>query len=381
MNKTVISLSLICTLVLSACGGSSSGSSTSAIATPAPDTPTATEEQVPKLESYLWAFKAGSAIKSTAVLSDQNAYFGTDAGVIHAISREGGTEVWQQDIASRVSGGLLYVEGKVIALSSEGILYAFNAETGSIEWTLATAGESLSDQWDYHTNTPIYQDGSIYLASKSGVFYALNLADGTEKWSFNLNTKLRGTPLVVDNTLYISTNTSVLSINLSDGSENWYKASNMPTSPQITSGVLAVGSRDANVIGLNASSGEEVWVVSHGMDWVTGNVLAYNETFYIGSSDDFKFQAIDAASGSVDWTVSSGKNVFSKAAIANDTLYITSGDAYHDPGTGYIKALTLSGEELWTLQGSNFISSPIVSDNVIYLGSDDGYFYAVSTEQ
>lgn len=174
------------------------------------------------------------------------------------------------------------------------------------------------------------------------------------------------------------------SIELSTGNENWVKSANMPTSPAIANGVIAFGSRDNYIFGLNATTGEQVWSISHGNNWVTGNALALDETFYIGTSDNAQFQAINATSGEVDWLVGSGKNVFSKASYANDAIYFSAGDAYSNTGsagTGYIKSIDLNGNELWSLKGGNFISSPIVESQKLFIGGDDGHFYAISTEQ
>jgi len=381
MKKITLSALLLLTTILSACGSSSKETPPIDNTPKAVIPPTIPAEKVANLESYLWAFDAESPIKSTAALSKTHVFFGTDKGIVYALNIGDGTKSWQRNIGSKVSGNILYAENTVLFLSLNGIFHALNAETGDTLWSIATATESLLDVWDYHTNSPIYQNNRIYLASKSGTVYALNITDGAVIWSYNLNEKLRGTPLIMDNNLYISSETGVFSINTLNGSENWHKAKNMPSSPAIESGILTVGTRAGIIAGYDAITGDNVWSLSHGTNWVTGDALAYNGAFYIGSSDDFKFESIDATTGQLNWSVNSGKNVFSKAVIANDIIYITSGDAYSAPGTGYIKSYDLTGKKLWSLKGSNFFSSPVINDNAIFLGSDDGYFYSVALTQ
>lgn len=377
MNKIIIPTLILLASTLSACGGSSSETPAPEPVTPAPKS----TENTATLESYTWSFDAGSAIKSTAALSEASVFFATDKGIVYGLNTSDGSQMWQRDIGSKVSGTLLYAENTVLFLSIDGVFHALNAENGDTRWNVATAGESLMDQWDYHTNSAIFQNNTVYFASKSGVVYALNISDGSEIWSYNLNEKLRGIPYINDETLYVSSETGIFSINITDGSENWYKSSQMPSSPVIDSGVLAVGSRSGLITGYNANTGQKVWSLSHGTSWVTGEALAHNGAFYIGSSDDTKFESIDAKTGELNWSVGSGKNVFSKPLIANDIIYMTSADAYSSPGAGYIKAFDLAGTPLWSLAGSNFTGSVVNNETSLFIGSDDGFFYAISLTQ
>jgi len=383
MKKITIPSILILSAFLSACGSSSEETTSveSAAKTTTTTTTTTDAERSATLESYLWAFDAESKIRSTAVVNNNIAYFATNEGKVFALNTTDGSEVWQQQLNGQISGDLLYAEDKIFLLSKEGVFYALNSETGVTEWQVSTPGETAIDEWDYFTNSPLIHNNKIYLASTSGVIYVLNINDGSEVTSYTLDGKLRGKPAILDNNLFIASRYGVFSINLSDGSENWYYAKSVPTSPQVDSGVLAFGSRANEVTGLDANTGESLWRVSHGTSWVTGKPLAHNGTFYIGSSDDARFQAIDATTGDIDWSIGTGKNVFSKAVIVDDVVYMTSGDAYGNPGTGYIKAIALDGTVLWSLAGSNFMSSPVVNDARLFVGSDDGFFYAIDTAQ
>jgi len=380
MKKSNIATALLVSIILTACGGSSGGSASIQSATKTAS-PTTTTEITATLESYNWAFNAESAIRSSAVISNEVAFFSTNSGKVFALNTSEGSEVWQRDLGGKISGNLVVIEEKILVLTSDGIFYALNSTTGETEWQVATPGESTVDEWDYHTNSPLIHDDKIYLPSTSGTLFVLNITDGCEIASYTFNGKLRGVPTIVDNNLYISSSQGTYSIDLADGSENWYKSDMMPSSPAVDSGVIVTGSRGTFITGRDITTGEQLWRISHGTSWVTGESLAHNSTFYIGTSDNTTFQSIDAKTGDVNWSVNSGKNVFSKPALVDDVLYLTSGDAYTTPGTGYIKAFSVDGTPLWSLKGSNFMSSPIVSDGVIYLGSDDGFFYSVNTQQ
>ncbi len=109
---------------------------------------------------------------------------------------------------------------------------------------------------------------------------------------------------------------------------------------------------------------------------------------FIGS-DDGALWALDAGSLEPRWKIHTGGRVRSTPAVADDTVFFSSDD-------GYLRAVALSGEEKWRfdLSGRSVVrilphtlppfaydytsSSPAVDDGVVYVGSTDGYLYAVA---
>jgi|HubBroStandDraft_1064217.scaffolds.fasta_scaffold00144_36 outer membrane protein assembly factor BamB len=75
------------------------------------------------------------------------------------------------------------------------------------------------------------------------------------------------------------------------------------------------------------------------------------------------------------WSLPTGNKVESSPAVANEVVYVGSDD-------NYLYALTSSGgKELWfVIAGGAVTSSPAVANGVVYVGSDDGNLYALTRE-
>lgn len=93
------------------------------------------------------------------------------------------------------------------------------------------------------------------------------------------------------------------------------------------------------------------------------------ESEYFG--DEPNVYALDAETGNVLWTADLGRfgNFWSSPTVANGTLYVLDGSGAH---SGNLLALDCSdGSKLWQAVGS-FNHSAVVSNGVVYVGSDRG---------
>ena len=72
------------------------------------------------------------------------------------------------------------------------------------------------------------------------------------------------------------------------------------------------------------------------------------------------------------WRFMTGDKVYSSPAVSNGVVYIGSYD-------GYLYAIgAVTGTEKWRFKaGYNLSSSPAVSNGVVYVGSGDSYLYAI----
>jgi outer membrane protein assembly factor BamB len=140
---------------------------------------------------------------------------------VYAIDPNDGTQIWQ----SIELGGAIVGEP---ALSEEGILYigtfgseivALDANNGSVLWRVPTDG------WVW--SGPTLVDDRLYFGDLDGNFYALDAGDGSEIWQLTpeqLNGEIVGSPLVIEEDIYIATQGGNLyNIDL-DGNIDWTQA-------------------------------------------------------------------------------------------------------------------------------------------------------------
>ncbi len=96
-----------------------------------------------------------------------------------------------------------------------------------------------------------------------------------------------------------------------------------------------------------------------------------NNTVYIGSNDG-NLYALDANTGSVHWSVSTGAQVRG-AAVANGVVYFTSANQ-----TFYAVDAAYGGILATAVTGQTFFGSPSISDGVAYVAALGGSIYAFS---
>ena len=92
----------------------------------------------------------------------------------------------------------------------------------------------------------------------------------------------------------------------------------------MTNGVVYVGSEDNNVYALNASTGALLWSYTTGGIVVSMPAVA-NGVVYITSADN-NLYALNATTGTVVWSynIGSGNWQFSSPAVANGVVYVGS---------------------------------------------------------
>ena len=110
-----------------------------------------------------------------------------------------------------------------------------------------------------------------------------------------------------------------------------------------------------------------------GGDGRTGRLVpaVFNGTVYVGSNDG-KLYAINAADGSIKWTMTTSGAISSSPAVADGVVYVgsTDGSLYAANASGCGRG---SCSPLWSAQtGGPITSSPAVSNGEVFVGSNDG---------
>jgi outer membrane protein assembly factor BamB len=130
------------------------------------------------------------------------------------------------------------------------------------------------------------------------------------------------------------------------------------------------------------------WCYSYpsSIPWVESSAAVADGVVYVGSSDWFRLNAVDAATGELKWYFSTKGDPWSSPAVADGVVYIgaTGGYLYAvEAGTGQELWKVRTGPALQTVDPVRFdggvVSSPAIAGSVVYFGSLDGKLYAVST--
>jgi outer membrane protein assembly factor BamB/subtilisin family serine protease len=275
---------------------------------------------------------------SAAVGEDGAIYFGASNGSLYAIRDEGtrGTALWVTPLGGPITNapaiaadGTVYIriERGATTANAEAQLVAVRPTDGAVLWRYTFGAETS------YAAPSIGSDGTIYVAGGDAALHAVT-PSGTRRWRF-----------VADNQIFTSP--------AIDAAGNVYIASLSGTAYSVTPG------------------GAQRWRFSAG-GFVTSSLALSHDTAYFASYDR-KLYALAMATGTLRWTYALGDEVrASSPAVAEDgTVFIGCYDrrVHQVNGDGTLRR---------TFAAANwFRSSPLLAGGKLYIGSNDGRFYAL----
>jgi outer membrane protein assembly factor BamB/tRNA A-37 threonylcarbamoyl transferase component Bud32 len=197
-------------------------------------------------------------------------------------------------------------------------------------------------------------------------------------WSFQVEDAVRSTPLIHDGVVYAGAyDNNVWALDAEEGSLIWKFATNggIGSSPAYSGGRIYIGSSDAALHAIDVRTGNRSWYFKAEGKIYTTPAAAAGLIFF--GADDGKLYAIrpSRTSGREQWSFNVMSPIRSSPRVANDRIYF---------GTdiGEFLCLDLSGDLRWRFETRRrVISTCLVHDKLVYIGSDDWYFYALDTDQ
>ena len=396
---------------------------------------------VPLLHGIKWKFKTGGAVISTPAVVEGTAYFGSNDHYLYAVNLADGVQRWKFKTGSRITSSPAVYNGGVYFASYDGNIYALDVKTGKQRWRFASegerrftgrhlhgsdpAGESMPDPFDFYLSSPAIDANTVYVGSGDGNIYALDAASGALRWKFRTGNVVHASPAVANGVVYIgSWDSYFYALDAASGQERWrfktgedHEIANqvgIQSSALISDGVVYFGCRDSNLYALDAASGTKRWAYSNKGSWVISTPIAKDGTLYFATSDSALFNAVDAKSGALKYSLSFHHwPMFSSPAIAGRNLYIgshagtmmaidldkhsTAWTFSTDGANRNAAALTKKDGDpnygaafgdsfyddlvigVWKMMSVGAVlSSPVIEQDVIYFGSSDGNVYAIS---
>ncbi|MDZ4669555.1 MAG: serine/threonine-protein kinase [Phototrophicales bacterium] len=196
------------------------------------------------------------------------------------------------------------------------------------------------------------------------------------RWTFKSEDEIRANPTALNKVAYFgSYDTNVWAINLDDGSFRWKYATSggIASAPYVDSntGMVFFGSEDNNFYSVNALTGKIAWSHLTGGRVRGAPTVAHDSVFF--GSDDGRLYALAASNGRPLWEYDMGAPIRLKPYVTEDLIIIGS-------ESGELIGLELSGNRKWNYRLRRAVtSSPSVDvmEGVGYVGSVDGYLYAI----
>lgn len=388
-----------------------------------------------------WRFQTKGQVISSPAVTRALVYVGSSDHYLYAVDRESGAEKWKFKTESRVTSSPAVANGLIYFGSADGNFYAADALTGQQKWVFETAGErrfsathlhgllpageTMPDPWDFYLSSPVIGQGLVYFGSGDGFVYALDAATGTMKWRFRTGDVVHASPALAKGVLYVgSWDTYFYALDAATGKEKWHfktgedrlthNQTGIQSSAIVVDGMVYFGCRDAHVYALDEDTGKKKWEYPTNGSWVVATPIVQNGKLYYVTSDSGMMQALDAKTGAPLYSLDLHKwPLFSSPAIAGSMLYVGSFSGRlvaADLGTSKVAwefATDASKQNLAALADADgnpkwnalipdmfyddmvngvqriltvgaMLSSPVVSDGVIFVGSSDGSLYAIN---
>lgn len=396
--------------------------------------------RVPVFNKIKWKFHTGGMVISSPAVVGGIVYIGSTDGNLYAVDRDSGAQKWKFDAKSRVVSSPAVTNGVVYFTAYDGNFYAVDATSGQLKWKFQTGGERrfaathlhgsqpaaeiMPDPFDTFLSSPLVSDDAVFFGSGDGNVYSLNAASGAMNWKFKTGDVVHASPALADGTLFIgSWDSYFYALDAATGAVKWrFKTGEDPdthnqvgiqSSAAVADGTVYFGCRDSNFYAVDAATGEKKWSFNNKGSWVVGSPAVKGGKVYFATSDSAMFYSLDAKTGNPIFSLKfQGWPFFSSPAIAGNMLYIGSHlgkliaidlaaqktawtfeteaskkngpaltkpdgtpkyeaafttDFYDDMMVGVAKMLSVGA----------MLSSPVVVDNVIYIGSADGNLYAL----
>ena len=310
---------------------------------------------VAKLSSVKWKFHtSGMMIGSPAVVGGV-VYVGSTDGNLYAVDAEDGALKWKFNTQSRVPSSPAVAGGVVYFTAYDGNFYAVDAGTGKLKWKFQTGGERrfaakhlhgmqpaaemMPDPFDCFLSSPVVWNGAVYFGSGDGNVYSLNAVSGILNWKFKTGDIVHASPAIADGTLF-------------------------------------VGSWDSYFYAIDAASGQEKWKFKTGEDHeiynqvgIQSSAAVVDGVVYFGCRDAHLY-ALDAGTGEKKWAFSlNGSWVVGSPAVRDGKVYFPTSDS------SLLYALDAKSGQVLKSQAFNkwyLFSSPAIAGDMIYFGSTQG---------
>jgi outer membrane protein assembly factor BamB len=241
---------------------------------------------------------------------------------------------------------------------------------------------TVHGDWSLIEFPPVLEAGRLFLGTNHGLVVAVQASSGRIAWKRQFAGCVAGSPAVGNGVVYLGfmdpppcrgTAPSFLAaLDARTGRTLWrFGAGVVETSPLLAGGRVYFGSWDHRVYAVDAHSGRLDWSFTTG-DRVKGGVAFSGGRIFVGSYDG-RLYALDAATGKRRWSTGGLGNLYATPSVAHGRVFVgsTNGRVYALGGS--------NGRLLWSTRTGSFVYSPVaLSGGSAYVGSYDHRFYALS---
>lgn len=294
-----------------------------------------------------WAFKTGLFCVSPPVLSPNGsvAYVATASGRygngrwIYAINTGDGSKKWALKLADEgETSPALSPDGSIVYVTSSGELHAINTKNGSKIWTFEL---KIQKGWGirYAYSPKLSPDGStVYvigdyagLPNVGGWLFAVDAHEGYKKWVFEANpSEEYTTALSPDGAVVYTSGDGLFAVNATDGSEKWRFGGDLYGQLALShnGSIIYLVTGQPSLCAINADDGSVTAAFKIPYTETSPTLSPDGSMLYMVS--DAYLCAMSAHDGAKKWTFNMGTRSFGDVTLSLDGLvaFVGSSDGY-----------------------------------------------------
>lgn len=279
-----------------------------------------------------WSTPLPRTGETSPTVTSRHVYVGTDGSLV-AIDRRSQSVAWERETdlselshsGPEVSGPPTVARDAVIVGTYDGSMNAFDATSGDLRWSETVTTLPNESETPSYGNTPFFDgpaaiaDGRVYATNNNGILYAFDLETGERLWSVeSVEGSFHGGPTVVDGVVY-ATSTGLAAVAASDGTVRWRYSQDpgsMKESPVVVDDSVYVASGESyGSLAITALDRQKRTV-----EWRTGSrpqngFSAGPERLYVPLFGNLV--AIDRATGEIAWEMETESVVSGPPALTD----------------------------------------------------------------
>jgi len=272
------------------------------------------------------------------------------------------------------------------------------SDAGSNDWSIFRGNPSLNAYtklslpanpvllWTFASNSytkssPVVYNQVTYWSDRRGRIFGINI-EGKQVFDYAPETAVEATPTIDDSVIYIGRMDGIMtavSLNKKDSIWNYETKGQTSASPNMIKfeghRALVFGSYDNYLYCVDAKTGEELSRFESGY-YLNAAAAVWKDYVIFGGCDAW-IRIIDTRTGIQTDSLSLDAYIPASPAVMDDDCYVGdySGNIYH---LALLKGKIASSKKIIESKDGSLVSSPAVSDKMVYIISGDKYLYAIN---
>ena len=296
----------------------------------------------------------------------------------------------------RLASAPVVGNGSLFVVDTEGVVHAFDANTGGARWTHAIEVAKDLRPANFGGGAS-YADGRVYATSGAGDVIALDASTGAEVWRVKPGGPLRGAPTIAFNTVYVMTqDNQIFALSTTDGSLLWQETSASAASgvfgvaaPAAGQGTVIAGYSQGEVVAYRYENGRNLWTdalartsistqVGTLVDVDADPIIDSGRVYALGQGG--RMAAYELVTGQRIWELSLAG--ISTPAVAGEWVFTLTDDSRLlaiSRSTGGVRWVTQMSH--WKnprrKTGPIFWMGPVLANNRLWIASSEGEVQSV----